>query len=60
MKVLLQNILAGYGITVMAAAVYFEWLYAQDHGLFAWLSAGAVVPVLKAMVWPVFAVLAAV
>jgi len=51
-------IAAGYGLSVMAAAAYFEWMYAQDHGFLAWLTLGAVVPALKAVAWPVFAVIA--
>jgi hypothetical protein len=55
MKVL-QGVFAAYGLSVMMAAVWFEYLFAREHGFWSWLTAGAVVPVLKAVVWPVFMV----
>ena len=43
-----------YGISVAIFGVYFNWLYANENGFFAWLFFGEIIASLKALVWPFF------
>jgi hypothetical protein len=49
-------VFCSYMLTVSCAAVYFNWKYAHQNGFGTWLFFGQVVPSLKALVWPYFAV----
>jgi len=43
-----------YGISVGIFGVYYNWLYANEHGFLAWLFFGEIIASLKAVVWPLF------
>jgi|TARA_B100001964_G_scaffold154847_1_gene170217 hypothetical protein len=43
-----------YGISVAIFGVYYNWLYANEHGFIAWLFFGEIIATFKAMVWPLF------
>ena len=46
---------SGYVLTVMGAAVYFNWETARENGFGEWLLLGQIAPTAKACVWPYFA-----
>lgn len=46
---------SGYVLTVMGAALYFNWETAKENGFGEWLVLGQIVPTAKALVWPYFA-----
>ena len=54
MDKLLIGIAIVYGISVAIFGIYFNWLYANEHGFLAWLFFGEVIASLKALVWPFF------
>ena len=43
-----------YFASVGIFALYYNYLYAQEHGFIAWLFFGEIIASLKAMVWPLF------
>ena len=43
-----------YGISVAIFGIYYNWLYANEHGFAAWLFFGEIIASLKALVWPLF------
>ncbi len=43
-----------YGISVAIFGIYYNWLYANEHGFVAWLFFGEIIASLKALVWPLF------
>ena len=51
---ILVGILVIYGISVSIFMIYYNWLYANEHGFIAWLFFGEVIASLKALVWPLF------
>ena len=54
MDKILMGILIIYGISVGIFGIYYNWLYANEHGFIAWLFFGEVIASLKALVWPLF------
>ena len=50
----LIGLLIIYGISVGIFGIYYNWLYANEHGFIAWLFFGEVIASLKALVWPLF------
>ena len=54
MDKILMGILIIYIISVGIFGVYYNWLYANEHGFIAWLFFGEVIASLKALVWPLF------
>ena len=54
MDKVLMGILIIYGISVGIFGIYYNWLYANEHGFLAWLFFGEVIASLKALVWPFF------
>lgn len=42
------------GVATVVFVPYFNWKYANEHGLFAWFMLGEVVSTAKAAVWPYF------
>ena len=54
MDKILMGILIIYGISVGIFGIYYNWLYANEHGFVAWLFFGEVIASLKALVWPLF------
>ena len=53
-KTIGYGIFAIYGIGVLIFGTYFEWLYAKEHGFIAWLLLGWLIPLLKAIIWPIY------
>ena len=43
-----------YGISVGIFGLYYNYLYAQEHGFVAWIFFGEIIASLKAVVWPLF------
>ena len=54
MDKILIGLLIIYGISVGIFGIYYNWLYANEHGFIAWLFFGEVIASLKALVWPLF------
>ena len=54
MDKILMGILIIYGISVGIFGIYYNWLYANEHGFIAWLFFGEIIASLKALVWPLF------
>ena len=58
----MQNLFIGllviYGISVGIFGLYFNWLYAVEHGFIAWVFFGEIIATLKALVWPYFVFIA--
>tara|TARA_B100001989_G_C24280885_1_gene336302 strand:+ start:350 stop:529 length:180 start_codon:yes stop_codon:yes gene_type:complete len=44
----------GYAISVGIFGLYYNYLYAQEHGFWAWLFFGELVASFKALIWPLF------
>ena len=51
---LLSLIWGVYCVGVVVSGLYFNWVYATEHGFIAWFFLGEIVATLKAFVWPVF------
>ena len=49
-----MGILIIYAISVGIFGIYYNWLYANEHGFIAWLFFGEIIASLKALVWPLF------
>lgn len=47
------TILCIYGFTVMLFTLYFEYLYAREHGFVNWIFFGFIIPALKGVIWPI-------
>ena len=43
-----------YAAPVGIFALYYNWVYAQEHGFVKWLFFGEVLATLKALIWPYF------
>jgi hypothetical protein len=43
-----------YGIGVMIAATYFEFIFAKQNGFIAWLLLGWIMPFILALAWPYY------
>ena len=54
MNKILIGILVIYGISVSIFMIYYNWLYANEHGFFAWLFFGEIIASIKALAWPLF------
>ena len=54
MDKILIGLLIIYGISLGIFGIYYNWLYANEHGFIAWLFFGEVIASLKALVWPLF------
>ena len=54
MDKILMGILIIYAISVGIFGIYYNWLYANEHGFIAWLFFGEIIASLKALVWPLF------
>ena len=54
MERLISILLIVYLISVSVFALYYNYLYAQEHGFWAWLLFGEIIATLKALVWPLF------
>ena len=54
MEKILMFLLIAYGISVAIFGIYYNWLYANEHGFLAWLFFGEIIASLKAVVWPLF------
>jgi|TARA_Y100000310_G_C20364512_1_gene660531 hypothetical protein len=54
MDKLLIGLLIVYGISVGIFGLYYNYLYAQEHGFVAWIFFGEIIASLKAVVWPLF------
>jgi hypothetical protein len=52
---LISTLFGLYFLTIAIAVPYYNWQYANQHGLLAWLAFGELVPTAKALVWPYFA-----
>jgi len=48
------GLLVVYGWSAAIAALYFNYLYARDHGFVAWIFFGEIIATLKALIWPYF------
>ncbi len=49
-----MGLLIAYGISVGIFTLYYNYLYAIEHGFLAWVFFGEIVATLKALVWPLF------
>ena len=49
-----MGLLIVYGISVGIFGLYYNYLYAQEHGFVAWIFFGEIIASLKAVVWPLF------
>ena len=49
-----MGLLIVYGISVGIFGLYYNYLYATEHGFIAWIFFGEIVATLKALVWPLF------
>jgi hypothetical protein len=54
MDKILMGLLIVYGISVGIFGLYYNYLYAIEHGFIAWIFFGEIVATLKALVWPLF------
>ena len=54
MDKLITGLFILYLASVGIFTLYYNYLYAQDHGFIAWLFFGEIVASLKALVWPLF------
>ena len=54
MEKILVTILVIYVISVGIFGLYYNYLYAQEHGFLAWVFFGEIIASLKAVVWPLF------
>ena len=43
-----------YGISVAVFTLYFNWIYANEHGFWSWLIFGEIIATFKAFAWPFF------
>lgn len=43
-----------YQVGCLLSFMIFSYQYAREHGFFAWLFFGEIVPALKSVAWPVF------
>src|SRR4051812_4230303 len=50
------GLLYAYLLGIVCSVPYFNYQYARSNGFVAWLFFGEIVPSLKGVVWPVFAV----
>lgn len=51
----MKDAIAGiYCIGLFIATLYFNWLYANEHGFWAWLLFGEIIATLKAFLWPIY------
>ena len=49
---ILNLLLIAYVISVSIFGLYYNYLYAQEHGFMAWLFFGEIIATLKAFIWP--------
>ena len=54
MHKILTFIIIVYLISVGVFGIYYNYLYANEHGFLAWVFFGEIVASLKALVWPLF------
>ena len=54
MDKILTGLLIVYGISVGIFGLYYNYLYAIEHGFIAWVFFGEIIATLKALVWPLF------
>ena len=54
MDKILMGILIIYGISVGIFGIYYNWLYANEHGFIAWLFFGEIIATFKSFIWPLF------
>ena len=54
MDKILTFIIVAYLISVGVFGIYYNYLYANEHGFLAWVFFGEIVASLKALVWPLF------
>ena len=54
MQKILITILVIYAISIGIFGVYYNYLYAQEHGFLAWVFFEEIIASLKAVVWPLF------
>jgi hypothetical protein len=43
-----------YGISVAVFTLYFNWIYANEHGFWSWLIFGEIIATFKGFAWPFF------
>ena len=51
---IIQVALVTYLISAGIMGIYFNWLYAVEHGFLAWFFFGEIIASLKGLVWPFF------
>ena len=51
---IIQVALVVYLISAGIMGIYFNWLYAVEHGFLAWFFFGEIISTLKGLVWPFF------
>ena len=51
---IIQVALVAYLISAGIMGIYFNWLYAVEHGFLAWFFFGEIISTLKGLVWPFF------
>jgi len=52
--VVAMGLFSVYFIGVMLTTPYYNWRFARENGLLAWVFLGEIVPTLKALAWPYF------
>lgn len=43
-----------YGIIAGGFGLYFNWVYANVHGLFSWIFFGEIIATLQGLLWPIY------
>ena len=54
MEKIVTVLLIAYGISVGIFGLYYNYLYAIENGIWAWVFFGEIIATLKALVWPLF------
>jgi hypothetical protein len=50
---IIQGIVVSYFVIASFFALYYEWQFAVENGFIVWLLFGWMIPVFKAIIWPI-------